>query len=172
MKQKWINIIVVTNLILLIGIAAYLWLSHGKSASETVYIDLAKVYNEFTYKIEIETMLTQEDKSRRFKNDSLIAVLNEGIGSGLMSPAEKLRLEQEISMSSTKYQEEMRQLTSHYDQLVWNAINKYVFDFGRLNDKQLILGSKGEGNIMYASEGGDISEEVIKFINEAYTNEK
>lgn len=171
MKEKIKWTIILVNLALLLGITGFL-VFQAEKKTEPAFIDLAKVYNEFDYKKKVEQLLQAEDQKRRFTLDSL-AALAESYRSGKVSdPGERERLENELNTKSDRFQKEINQLSNHYDQLIWNAINKYVSEFGKKHAYSLILGTKGEGNVMYAEERIDVSEQVIEFINASYAKEE
>jgi len=50
-------------------------------------------------------------------------------------------------------------------QTIINDINDYVTEFGKRNDYKIILGAKGDGNVMYAEEVSDLTEIVLAELN-------
>ena len=49
-----------------------------------------------------------------------------------------------------------------------NNGNQYIKDYGIQNNYILIFGVSGQGNIMYANDGLDATEEVIEYVNKRY----
>ena len=77
-----------------------------------------------------------------------------------------------------KYFEKKDELTliekeqaDQYTQQVWTRLNQYIKDYGREYEYDLILGAKGDGNLMYADDRLDITEEVLEYVNKKYDGE-
>lgn len=58
-------------------------------------------------------------------------------------------------------QEENQKIT----QTIINDINDYVAEYGKKNGYKLILGAKGDGNVMYAEKLSDLTETVLAELN-------
>ena len=63
-----------------------------------------------------------------------------------------------------KIQEEDKKVT----QTVINDINDYIKEYGKNHGYKIIFGASGGGNIMYADESTDLTEEILKGLNEEY----
>jgi len=55
---------------------------------------------------------------------------------------------------------------------VFNKINDYIERYGAENGLQVIIGTTLSGNVLYANEAIDVTENVIKGLNEEYNNGK
>jgi len=81
----------------------------------------------------------------------------------------KLRQEEERfvhyarSMSEKEEKEEERMTQS-----VLNQINSFVKDYGETHGYDLILGTTTSGNILYGGDSQDITQEVLKALNQYY----
>jgi len=53
-------------------------------------------------------------------------------------------------------------------QTVINDINDYIKEYGKKKGYKIIFGASGGGNIMYASEGADLTQDVLKGLNADY----
>lgn len=67
-----------------------------------------------------------------------------------------------------KFSEELETLNRETDNKIWQKINQKIIDFGKEKNYTYILGANGQGSIMYAKETEDITEDVMKFINDDY----
>lgn len=63
-----------------------------------------------------------------------------------------------------KAKEEEAKLTSG----VINQINSHILDFGKKHNYDFILGATDNGNILFAKDADDITDEVIQYINDKY----
>ncbi len=62
-------------------------------------------------------------------------------------------------------------LSKDFTEKIWKQINSYVEDFGNENEYDVIIGTQGDGNVMYVKESSDITNEVIEYINKKYNGE-
>lgn len=95
-----------------------------------------------------------------------------------MSQAERQAKEQELMQKQQmlQQQQQMRsgQLRQESDAVVDSLITKvkdFVKEYGKKNDYKYIFGSNESANIMYAEEGLDITDEVLKELNAGKTVE-
>ncbi len=63
-----------------------------------------------------------------------------------------------------KYRDEEGKMT----QSVLNLVNDYVKEFGKRKGYKYILGANGSGSLVYTKEKYDITEELLKGLNEEY----
>jgi outer membrane protein len=53
-------------------------------------------------------------------------------------------------------------------QSVLNLVNDYVKEYGKSKGYRYILGATGSGNLVYAQESYDITDDLVKGLNEEY----
>jgi len=53
-------------------------------------------------------------------------------------------------------------------QQVWKRLNEYLKTYGEKHEYPMILGTQGNGNVMYAKEGIDITDAVLEYANSKY----
>jgi outer membrane protein len=53
----------------------------------------------------------------------------------------------------------------------WTEINKYIMEYGKENKFDMIHGVSGEGNLMYADEKLNVTDQVIEYMNNKYDGE-
>ena len=80
-----------------------------------------------------------------------------------------LKADREILIQEMKKLQELKQqYMDEAIQQVWGRLNDYIQLYGEENEFMLILGAQGNGNVMYAQETINITEEVLKFANSKY----
>jgi outer membrane protein len=72
---------------------------------------------------------------------------------------------------NNKLKEMGEYFTKNVSQQVWSRINSYVQEYGALNNYSIIMGTQGNGNIMYAQKDLDITDSFIDFANKKYEGE-
>ena len=114
--------------------------------------DLQQQQNEFelameTYKADSSGLSSSQRGQRRYE---------------LLKMAESLNaLSQEAANAASTHDQE---LTAG----VLNQVNSFVSTYGAANGYQVILGTTGEGNLMYAPEAIDITDALLASMNEHY----
>jgi outer membrane protein len=142
----------------------------------TAYVDLGKIYNEFTLKKELETKLQQVQLSRQSQLDSMkldLNVLAKNIQSGKAENQKAIEQEfqskrQQYALKNQAFSEENDRVSQAYDDQIWKQLNQYVKEFGKEKEYKLIFGAEGSGTLMYADAGDDITDQVLAYVNDRY----
>lgn len=138
------------------------------------YINIQKVFSDFTYKKELEKELESVKNGRKFILDSMetnLKILNKRLreekdNKNLVAEFQTLR---EIFLEKReRFEEEEVDMVKRYDEKIINQLNSYVKEFGSREGYSMILGANSTGNVMYADTALDLSGPVVKFINEKY----
>lgn len=66
------------------------------------------------------------------------------------------------------YQQDKDKVKYELEQQIWSQLNQYLIEYGQRSEYALIHGSVNEGNILYADDPVDITEDVIAFVNNKY----
>ena len=169
---------------LLALVIALVALYFSRSSSELVYVDVNKLIEGYS--------LTKVAKEEFYKKATLmkgnIDSLMNGWQKELQSyekerasmSAKELKLKQELLQNKQQqingYQEAIQKQIQEEDkkvtQTVINDINDYVKEYGKKHGYKIIFGASGGGNIMYAQESTDLTQEVLKGLNDSYGGKK
>lgn len=98
--------------------------------------------------------------------DSIIAILQD---SDKKKPNEEMQ--RRFIYENNKLKEMGEYFTNNVSQQVWSRINLYVQEYGTENNYSIVLGTQGNGNIMYAQKELDITDKFIEFANKKYEGE-
>ena len=147
----------------------------GKKHNRCAFIVLKQVFVEFDmakqYKKKMESVIL----ARKGITDSLEFSLNAEARS-LKAQATKSKdkmdqfeFDKEYFLEKRKqFQEDNQAMEKKYNEEVINQMNQYVKDYGEKNDFDFVYGAEGSGVLMFANKKLDITEEVIKYVNERY----
>lgn len=172
MKQKqWI----VLGVLFLITWLFIYWQA-GKT-SKIGYVDLKQVFNEFTYTKELKKDLLSVQGARQKLLDSMefeLKMLSKEIETNKSPEAKrKFDVKLESLMKFRKSAEEDNlAFTEQLDNKILSQMNQYIKDFGKENGYDIIVGSQGDGTIMYASDILNLTKESIVYINNKYKGGK
>jgi outer membrane protein len=162
---------VIVSLIAL-GISLKLSLTKPHNA----YVDLGRLYNEFSMKKELEGQLKAVSLTRENQLDSMkldLTVLAKNIQSGDSIKTKPLRMDflakrQQYALKNQAFTEENDRVSQAYDDEIWKQLNQYIKDFGKENGYRYIFGAEGSGAIMYADDGDNITDLMITYVNAHY----
>lgn len=148
-----------------------------------VIVDLARLYNEFEMKKQLEGQMTTVTDIRQKALDSLelsLNILSRNIQN--MDPAaDKAAYENKTNEFEVRRRQYLSQQTAmnenneamqqQYNGQIWKQLNQYVEDYGKANGIECIIGGDGSGNVMYSESGLNRTDEVVSYCNERYQGE-
>jgi hypothetical protein len=117
------------------------------------------VFDQFKGKVELEEKLSLVKERNKSILDSLANLIRVG-RSDLMS---------EYQQKAETYGLQEEQLTEQYTRDIWVYLNDAIYQYGKENKYDYILGTSGSGNLMYADSVHNITDEVVIFVNKMYT---
>ncbi|PZD79128.1 OmpH family outer membrane protein [Mesonia sp. K7] len=147
---------------------------------KTAYVDNNVLASEFQEMKDTEARFTKKSEKIRKELDSIALALQTEIQEyqakmASMSTAARQEREAELMQKQQTLQRQQQTqsnlLREESDQVIDSLITKvkdFVADYGKENGYTFIFGSNDTANIMYAKEGKDITQEVLKKLNEKY----
>ena len=79
--------------------------------------------------------------------------------------------QQQINGYQQAIQKQIREEEQKLTQTVFNQLNAYIKEYGKEKGYKYILGATGSGGLLYADETDNITEEVLKGLNQEYQGE-
>ena len=130
---------------------------------EVVYVDNVAVFQKFNLSKDLNTLHQKELNIQKNKVDSLVKLLQ-------VQPEEtpNEQLQRQFVFENNKLQEMGQYFSKDVSQQVWTRINAYMKQYGDLNNYTIIIGTQGNGTIMYGKDKHNITEEFIVFANNKY----
>ncbi len=174
--MKQIKTILPFIAIVLAAIAIY----YAKSSSQLVYVDVNKLMEGYKRTKVVKADFDKKATTMKGNIDSLMTGWQKELQTYekervSLSPKE-LKLKQELLQNKQQqingYQEAIQKQIQEEDkkvtQTVINDINDYVKEYGKKHGYKIIFGASGGGNIMYAAESTDLTEDVLNGLNAEY----
>ncbi|GGG59601.1 OmpH family outer membrane protein [Hymenobacter glacieicola] len=88
---------------------------------------------------------------------------------------DSLRTEQAPAEQLAQYQAAIQQRAAteeaRLNQQVLQEVNAYIKQYGREHSYHLILGATEQGNLVYAAEGADLTDDIITGLNTQYDSQ-
>ncbi|WP_139926240.1 OmpH family outer membrane protein [Hymenobacter sp. DG01] len=132
------------------------------------YINPTKLMQGYQGAIVKRAAFTAKAKTWQLNLDSLTKEL-----SALPPSATQARKAKE--QQYLQYREALQQQAAaeqqKLDKEVLDEVNAYIKQYGKEKGYDFILGATDNGNIVYAAEGTDVTEEVLKGLNEQYAKQ-
>lgn len=160
------------------GVSIIVFVSAGfllkKKETHIAYVDNMKLFNEFVLKKELENDLKKKEIVWKAQLDSMRIQINL---LGKRIEAEKLSKEaieqfeftrQQYLAKEQQFTEDNEKTAKQFNEQIWKQLNNYVKVFAKENEYDLVLGTSGEGNLMYAHEQLDVTDAAIAFVNQKY----
>lgn len=148
------------------GLIVFLLIYFYGSSSTVRYVSMTQVFDEYKLKDKYAGELAALEQKSNGKLASLQQELKKYSAGPKASPSVIEKLNQNILDAQQVLTEEYTKKKQEYEGQIWSEINAKVIAYGKEHNIDFILGAKGDGNIMYASDSKDISKEIIVYINQ------
>lgn len=172
----WTKIIVGVQVIILVVLTVVLVKVYGHS-SKLAYVDSAKLMEKSKAMQMLQGQLKVEGEKSKSNIDTLIVQFENSMKEyernvGKMNTREKSLAQQLLQTKQSqlvKYQQAIKQKTNQDEQAkmqeVLKGINQYISEYGKKHGYQIILATSN-GNIAYADEAVDITDDIVAGINQ------
>jgi outer membrane protein len=132
-----------------------------------VFIENAKVFEQFNMKKDYDKKIEKDMLMESQLIDSIGVLINKNAQSDSLI---LLKLKKDYYIAEQLFNKKFQELSSKYTSDVNIRLNTYIQDFGKKFNYDFILGSGGQGNVMFVKKNQDVTEDIIKYINEKYEN--
>lgn len=153
---------------------------YSKNSSDLVYVDVNKLIEGYTRTKQVKSEFEKKSSSMKAEVDTLLSNWQKEIQQyekerSQMSPTEvKLKQEllgtkqQQIGAYQQSIDQKVREEETKSRQTLINDVNDYVLEYGKTHHYKIIFGASGSGNIMYAAESTDLTDDILKGLNAQY----
>jgi outer membrane protein len=158
--------------VLLLTLVAGLYYMQFKNFKKIGYVTTLKAFEEFELKKELEVKYKNNQIAKQTYLDSLkLNVQTLAQKSNDLEPNKNNRIEELKKiylLKENQFNQENEAVYQQYNEQIWKQLNQYIEDYGKENGYDYLLGTSGQGSIMYATEKDNLTEEIIKYINNKY----
>ncbi len=157
--------LVICNVLLLITIFV-LFSFFNRSESNIVYVDNVTLFNGFNMSKDLGKINNEKITKQKKKLDSLYTIYS--IFKEQKNTEKATALENQLRSEDQELRKINEYFSNEMSQQVWNRLNQYIKEYGEANQYKIILGTQGNGNIMFAQDGVDITTTVLEYANTKY----
>ena len=145
------------------------------------FVDNGVLINDYQERVDIEAKLQTKIDAFKKRTDSLksafeLEIKEAEIKARKMSQSAIQKLSQELQQKeqvlSQRVQFEQQQIAQESQTLNDSIINKvkdFVQSYGKSNSYNYILGSNEAGSVLYGEDTSNLTQEILKALNESYT---
>jgi outer membrane protein len=170
--NKKIIIFFAVQAALIISLGTIVLLRSGGD-TRTAYIEVAKVYDAFKMKKELEGKFTTVELFRKSVLDSLelnLQLLSVEFDKTKCEETKTtfLQKKQEYLGIKKQYEEDNAAASQQYTEQIFTQLNQYITEYGKEHGYKYIFGAEGSGSLMYANDSENITEEITTYVNDQY----
>ena len=145
------------------------------------FVDNSVLINEYQERKDVEANLNTKSEAFKTRTDSLrsafeLEIKEAELKARKMSQSAIQKLSQELQQKeqllSQRVQFEQQQIAQESQKLndsIINRVKAFVQDYGKSNNYNFILGSNEAGSVLYGEEASDLTQDILKALNENYT---
>ncbi len=165
-----------------LGIAILTLISFTACQQQKIgFVDNGVLINEYQERVDIEAKLQTKVDAFKMRTDSLrsafeLEIKEAELKARKMSQSDIQKLSQQLQQKeqvlSQRVQFEQQQIAQESQTLNDSVINKvkdFVRAYGKSNSYNFILGSNEAGSVLYGKDASDLTQEILKALNESYT---
>ncbi len=167
LKKNYTTLLVICNFLFLVVISAlFSFCFLSRSESTIAYVDNVTLFNGFNMSKDLGKINNGKIIKQKKKLDSLYTIYS--IFKEQKNTEKATTLETQLRLEDQELRKINEYFSKEVSQQVWNRLNQYIKDYGEANKHEIILGTQGNGNIMFAQDGIDITEMVLEYANTKY----
>lgn len=133
------------------------------SDQKIVYIDMARVFEGFEMKKDYDARIEKDLSAESHLLDSVNKLMQTASDSISIQ-----KLKKDYYLAEQVFNSKFQSLSQQYTSDVKKRLNQYINEFGEANGYSFILGANGQGSIMYAAKEGDVTKQLIEYVNKKY----
>ena len=145
------------------------------------FVDNSVLVNEYQERKDVEASLNTKIEAFKTRTDSLrsafeLEIKEAELKARKMSQSAIQKLSQELQQKeqllSQRVQFEQQQIAQESQKLndsIINRVKAFVQDYGKSNNFNFILGSNEAGSVLYGEEASDLTQGILKALNENYS---
>lgn len=175
--------IIISGIAILLSIFSFFYF-HGSTNSDLVYVDVNKLMEGYKrtavekskfeakanlLKSNVDSLLNEWQKELKLYEKDLSTMTSKEIELKQELLSNK---QNQLNSYQQAIQRQIQEEEQKASQTLVNDINDFVKSYGKDNNYEIIFGASGSGNIMYANEANDITEEILKGMNEEFKGNK
>ncbi len=130
------------------------------SKPKTVYVNIGKMLEGYKFKQNLDQVSANGLTQIKGVIDSFEMIRKIGGGTS--------RLDTQLTAAKYAFQEYYSRSSQEISKKIWDRLNPLMEQYGREKGVELLIGATGNGSLLYGNESCDVTEDVIRFINNRF----
>lgn len=145
--------------------ACVYWLE-SRRFKKIAVVDAVKLFDRFNMKKELEANEKAKLQAISKQVDSIANQLE--LARASRNEDEVKKMTYGYNYMKTNLENEFRQGNRDINEQVWKRLNPVVEEYGKMKGLHVIIGANGMGSVLYNDEYLDLTEDIIKYVNNKY----
>lgn len=138
---------------------------HEDVSGKIVFMNNVKVFEEFAMKIDYDQKIAEDLK----EEEKALEEAQKKIQTAEAQKSDDVKmLKSEFFVAKRNYEDKFQNLSVKYTTEVNDRLNVYIKKYSEKHGYNILLGSGGQGNVMYVDESFNITDDLITYINKEY----
>jgi len=139
------------------------WTIYGEIRNRRVaYIDVERLVNSYDFKKDIEKDASKNLFTIQHAIDSLQLIRK------TMNQPIPNHIDSQLARAKYVYEEYYNASTKQMNQRIWERLNPVIQEYGKEKGLELLIGATGNGSLLYADKGRDMTDDLADYINKKY----
>lgn len=156
MKKTIVGLLLLIVVLLGIGVCLLL----RRSDDKIVYADAIRLFNSYKYKTDLE----KESQGALYKLKAQL----DSVGVIYKVNPDNPSVQQMVMDKQLQLKQAYDAMNKEINEKVWERLNPQIQAFGKDHNIEMMIGANGMGTLLYGSNKRDITDELVKYINERY----
>lgn len=126
------------------------------------YIDIERLVNGYQFKKDLEKAAGSDLYSIKMTIDSL-----EMVRKAVASPV-PTKVDSQLVHAKYVFEEYYAASNRDINKNIWERLNPIVEQYGKDRKLQLLIGANGAGTLLYAAKKRDMTDDLIRYVNQKY----
>lgn len=174
---------ILTIVILLVLSVGYLFYTQNSQKEDVVFIDVNILMADYEGMKDAKKRFKEKSNVWQANVDSLIADFQSELKNYEKDHSKMTKRENELKQEVLRnkqqqvgnYQKAIARQSEEEDaklsEVVIGDVNAYIKKYGETHNYKIIIGANNSGNVLYAQEGIDITQDVLTGLNAEYVKE-
>jgi outer membrane protein len=128
-----------------------------------VFMDSFKVFEGFEMKKDYDAMIEKQLGAEQAQLDSMARKLD-----AVKDPVQADLQKKQLVEAQQAFEQRFQALSDQYTKDVYERLNKYIQEYGKQKGYSMILGSDGQGGVMYVDTTVNVTTDLIRYVNTQY----
>lgn len=166
MKINRLHNIINTCLIVIGLLSICIYLNYKEKTPKVGYVDNFVLFNGFNMTKDISLNEEEKMKQRSKELDSLYIYYQSLDANKELEKRQALEIE--LNSKTNEFRKLQEDFSNYLSRTIWQRLNQYSKEYAKTHKYDLIIGSNGDGNVLFSQKSIDITQKFLEYSNTTY----